>query len=172
MANASLNINGLHNHLDEIEFLLNGKGIHILAINESKLDGSIPKELTEILGYQPQYIYRTCNGGGFSLYVKDPIKMTPRVDVPSKGLEHLCVEVSTLKTKPFLVVAWYRPPCHPVDSFNKLGKALAFLDKESKEIILLGDKNYDLAKKPIDQKRDNNVKHISSLYELFSFQLI
>ena len=86
MAIASLNINGLRNHLDEIEFLLNGKGIHILALNETKLDGSIPKELTEISGYQQQRIDRTCNGGGVSLCVKDSFKMTPRVYVPSEGL--------------------------------------------------------------------------------------
>ena len=159
---------GLCNHLDEIELLLNGKGIHILALNETKLDGSIPKQLTEISGYQQQCIDRTCNGGGVSLYVKDSIKMTPRVDLPSEGLELLCVEISTLKSKPFLVVAWYRPPSDPVDSFNKLENALAFLEKESKEIILLGDTNCDLAKKPIDQTPENNAKHISSLYELFS----
>ena len=154
----------------QIEFLLNGKGIPILALNETKLDGSIPKELTEISGYQQQRIDRTCNGGGVSLYVKDSIKMTPRIDVPSEGLELLRVEVSTLKSKPFLVVAWYRPPSDPVDSFNKLEKALAFLDKESKEIILLGDTNCDLAKKPIGQTPDNNAKHIFTLYELFSFK--
>ena len=170
MAIESLNTNGLRNHLDEIEFLLNGKGIHILALNETKLDGSIPKELTEISGYQQQRIERTCNGGGVSLYVKDSIKMTPRVYVLSEGLELLCVEISTLKSKPFLVVAWYRPPSYQVDSFNKLEKALAFHDKESKEIILLGDTNCDLAKKPIDPRPDNNAKHISSLYEIFSFK--
>ena len=108
MSIASRNINGLCNHLDEIKFLLHGKGIHILALNETKLDGSIPKELTEIPGYQQLCIDRTCNGGGVSLYVKDSIKMTPRVDVLSEGLELLCVEISTLKSKPFLVVAWYR----------------------------------------------------------------
>ena len=162
MAIASLNINGLRNHLDEIKFLLNGKGIHILALNETKLDGSIPKDLNEISGYQQRRIDRTCNGGRVSLYVKDSIKMTPRVDVPSEGLERLCVEISTLKSQPFLVAAWYRPPSDSVDFFNKLGKALAFLDKESKEIILLGDTNCDLVNKPINQTPDNNAKHISS----------
>ena len=88
----------------------------IHSLNETKLDGSIPKELTEISGYQQQLIDRTCNGGGVSFYVRDSIKMTPRVDVPSEGLELLCVEISPPKSKPFLVVAWYRPPSDPVDS--------------------------------------------------------
>ena len=170
MAIASLNINGLRSHHDEIKLLLNDKGIHILVLNETKLDGSVPKELTEISGYQQQRLDRTCNGGGVSLYVRDSIKMTPMLDVPSEGLELLCVEISPPKSKPFLVVAWYRPPNDPVDSFNKLEKALAFLDKEGKEIILLGDTNCDLAKKSTDQAPDNYAKHISSLYELFSFK--
>ena len=69
------------------------------------------------------------------------------------------------KSKPFLVAAWYRryrPPSNPVDSFDKLEKALAFLDKEGKEIIPIGDKNCDLAKKSSDKTLDNNAKHISS----------
>ena len=75
-----------------------------------------------------------------------------------------------VKSKPFLVVAWYRPSSDTVDSFDKLEKALAFPDKEGKETILLGDTNCDLAKKSSDQALDNNAKHISSFYELFSFK--
>ena len=170
MAIASLNINGLRSHLDEIKLLLNDRGIHILALNETKLDASIPKELTEIPGYQQKRLDRTCNGGGVALYVRDSIKLTSRDDVPSDGLEILCVEIFPPKSKPFLIVAWYRPPSDLVDSFNKLEKALAYLDKEGNEIILLGDTNCDLIKKPIDKTLDNNAKHISSLYELFSFK--
>ena len=137
MAIASLNINGLRSHHDEIKMLLNDKGIHVLALNETKLDASVPKELTEISGFQEKRLDRTCNGGGVALYVRDSIKMTQRDDVPSEGLELLCVEISPPKSKPFLVVAWYRPPSGLVDSFNMLEKALAYLDKEGKEIILL-----------------------------------
>ena len=61
-------------------------------------------------------------------------------------------------SKPFLVVAWYRSPSDPVDSFDKLEKALAFFDKEGKESILLGDTNCDLAKKSSDQTLDNSAK--------------
>ena len=60
MAIASLNINGLRSRHDEIKLLLNDKGIHILVLNETKLDGSVPKELTEISGYRQQSLDRTC----------------------------------------------------------------------------------------------------------------
>eukprot|EP00795_Rhopilema_esculentum_P008918 gene8918-biopygen10493 len=43
--------------------------------------------------------------------------MTPRVDVLAEGLELLCVEISPPKSKPFLVVAWYRPTSDPVGRY-------------------------------------------------------
>ena len=94
MAIASLNINGLHIHQDEIRLLLNDQGIHILALNETKLGASIPKELTEISGYRQKRLDRTCNGGGVAFYVRDSIKMTQRDDVPFDGLELLCIDIS------------------------------------------------------------------------------
>ena len=47
---ASLNVNGLRSHLDDVQLLLNNQGIQILALNETKLDSSIAKELTDIFG--------------------------------------------------------------------------------------------------------------------------
>ena len=61
----------------------------------------------------------------------------------------------------------------PVASFDKLEKVLSDLDKEGKEIILLGDTNCDLTTKQADQHIDNDTRHVTSLYEVFSFnQLI
>ena len=74
------------------------------------------------------------------------------------------------QSKPFLIVLWYRPPSDPVGSFNKLEHVLSYLDREGKEIILLGDTNYDLAGSEADQSRDNNTKHLCDVYELFSFK--
>ena len=102
MAIASLNINGLRSHHDEIKLLLKDKGILILVLNETKLDGSVPKELTEISGYQLQRLDRTCNGGDVSLFVRYSMKIKPRLDLPSEGLELLCVEISPPKSNPFL----------------------------------------------------------------------
>ena len=96
-----------------------------------------------------------------------------RSDVPVDDLEIICIDVEPPKSKPFLVLAWYRPPSDPVASFDKLEKVLSYLDKEGKEIILLGDTNCDLTTKQADQHIDNDTRHVTSLYELFSFnQLI
>ena len=69
MAIASLNINGLRSHLDEVQLLIRDLGIQILALNETKLDPESPKELTSVAGYQQERLDRTYNGGGcFHLY--------------------------------------------------------------------------------------------------------
>ena len=170
MAIASLNVNGLRGNLDEIQVLINNLGIHILALNETKLDPNYPKELTSIAGYQQECLDRTCNGGGVSIYVRDSIKYKPRPDVPVEDLEIICIEGEPPNSRSFLVLAWYRPPSDPVVSFDKLEKVLSFLDKEGKEIILLGDTNCDLTPKQAEKPIDNNSKHMLDLYELFSFK--
>ena len=54
MALASLNVNGLRSHFDEVELLIRSQGIHLLALNETKLDPNYPKDLTNIPGYQQE----------------------------------------------------------------------------------------------------------------------
>ena len=44
------------------------------------------------------------------------------------------------------------------------------MDKEGKEIILLGDTNCELTPKQAKQPIDNDSKHMLDLYELFSFK--
>ena len=52
MAIAFLNVNGMISHLDEIKTLLIQLGLHILALDEIKIDPLYPKELTCIPGYE------------------------------------------------------------------------------------------------------------------------
>ena len=174
MTIASLNVNGLRRHFDEIQNILFSLGIHVLALNETKLDEKHTEELTDITGYQQVRRDRTCNGGGVSIYIRDSIKFRSRSDVPRHDLELICIEIEPPKTKPFLVLAWYKPPSAPVDVFLKLEKVISYLDKEGKEISLLGDTNCDLttARQNV-QPIEGNSKHICHIYELFNFlQLI
>ena len=56
---AYLNVGGLRRSL----------AIHVLALNETKLDSHYPKELTCIPGYHQERLDRTVmEGGGFCLY--------------------------------------------------------------------------------------------------------
>ena len=84
------------------------------------------------------------------VYVRDSIKAKLMYDVPSDTLELLCKETESPRSKPYLAIAWYEPLSDPVGSFDKLEEALAFLDREAKEIIFLGDMNCDFTKTPGD----------------------
>ena len=104
----SLNVNGIRRHFDEIQNILSSLGIHILALNENMLDEKHPEELTDITGYQQVRLDKTYNGGGVSIYVRESIKIRTHSDVPKNDLELICVEIKSPKSKPFLVLAWYK----------------------------------------------------------------
>ena len=42
---ASLNVNGIRGHHDELKHLLANTGFHVLALNEAKVDNDIPEQL-------------------------------------------------------------------------------------------------------------------------------
>ena len=89
-----------------------------------------------------------------------------------EDLELLCIEVQPSKCRPFLVTTWYRPPNSPVVMFNKAEKVLSDLDKEAKEMILMGDTNCDLSQEITCLFFAENSRHIHSLYDLFNLKQI
>ena len=170
LAVASLNINGLRSHIDEIELLLNDLDIDILALNETKLDDSINRQITEIA--KQVRLDRSRQGGGVSLYVRDSIEYILRNDIPNSNLELLFIEVQPYKSKPLLLIAWYRPPNDPVTTFQRVEVVLFYLDSEGKEMILMGYTNCDLSKDSIESHLNSNSRRIQRLYEMFSLQQI
>ena len=169
MSIASLNINGLRAYIDEVALLMQNLGIHNLVLCENKLGPSFPGGLTAINGYEQERLDRTCHGGGVSIYIRNSINYKRRTDLPRGDLELICIQVLPSLNKPFLLLAWYRPPSDTVETFHKLDKFLAFLASEDKEIILLGDTNCDLTNKPGDLNVDSNTRHLCSLYDLYIF---
>ena len=109
MVVASLNINSLLRHHDELSNFLFEKGIHVLALNETKLYSKISKDLLKIENYKIETCDRNREGGGIALYIKDGIKYHVPKDLPEKSLELLCIEVEPLKARPFFVISWYSP---------------------------------------------------------------
>ena len=72
------------------------------------------------------------------------------------------------RSKPYFAIAWYRPPSDLVGSFDKLERAHAYLDREGKEVILLGDTNCNFTKTESAQVIDNNAKHMAKVFRLFN----
>ena len=73
MAVASLNINSLMLHFDEIRLLIKNFGIHIPAINETKIDKNVHDDLVSIDGYTIKRCARNRKGGGVAVYIKDTL---------------------------------------------------------------------------------------------------
>eukprot|EP00794_Sanderia_malayensis_P005200 gene5201-5855_t len=175
---ATLNVNSLLHHIDEIRLIIKDLGIHILAINETKLDGSIADDLVGVQGYSIKRCDRNRNGGGVAIYVKDNLfdKYTIRDDVPVSSIEAVCVECKPSHSAPFIILALYRPPDESVEFFSELKKTLHFLDNENKELILLGDTNCDiLAEYSSNEQSSTNSlpahsKRLLEIYSLFGFQ--
>ena len=71
---ASLNINSLLKHIDELRVLISNSTIDILAINESKIDDSVfENEINILIGYNMIRNDRNRFGGGVVLYIRDTI---------------------------------------------------------------------------------------------------
>ena len=173
MVIASLNVNSLPAHHEEVKLLLHEKGIHLLALNETKIDPDYPRELLDIEGYRFDGLDRNRHGGGVGFYIQDNFVVDPREDIPLSSLELRCVEVKPIRAKPFFVVTWYRPPSDPVDSFDKLEAVFRFLESEGKEIILLGDTNCDVAPAhdaSLSSDFPNNTKRILEFYNSFGLK--
>ena len=147
--------------------------IHILALNENKLDSLYPKELVHIPGYQQVRHDRSCNRGGVSIYIRDSIKVRHPSDIPVQEIELIYIDIEPQKASHLFVLAWYRPSSDLVNVFIRLEIAISYLDSENKELMLLSDTNCDLFNRVAGLITEGNAKHIYNLYELFRFtQLI
>ena len=105
---ASLNITSVLKHIDELRILLDDQYIDILAINETRLDGSISDQEVKVVGYDVIRRDRTVNGrfgGGVCFYIRWEINYVVREDLNSKLLEILSVEIHRPNSKPFAVTS-------------------------------------------------------------------
>jgi exonuclease III len=78
---ASLNINSLLRHIDELRLMLSDSEIDVFAINESKIDNSVNDSEISIPGYDT--IRRDCNrfGGGVVVYIREIHSFYERKDL-------------------------------------------------------------------------------------------
>ena len=118
---ASLNVNKLSTHTDEIRILLADKCLDVLAIQETKLDVFHNNSDFYICGYELIWRDRLSDGGGgICFYIKPTINFSVWTDLNVDELENLCIEIRKPNSKPFIVVNWYRPPNSPFGLFSHL----------------------------------------------------
>ena len=137
----SLNAPSLRKHKDELEVLMGENKIDIFAINETKLDHKVHDEQVSIAGYTILRCDRNSHGGSVAIYLRDTLNFELRTDLKTENLEMICIEMKPKCSKPFFVLAWYRPPKYETETLTEVNTLLETLDKEQKEILLIGDVN-------------------------------
>lgn len=170
---ASLNITSLPKHLDELRVLLAANPIDVLAINETRVDSSIKDNELYIPGYEIARRDRSTNGrsgGGVCFYIRSSINYSVRLDLSLDQLENLCIEIRKPRSKPFLVVTWYRPPGSTVDKFNYFETLVGRLDAEGAEFYVMGDLNCNLSASQLDHNSCllTNITNLYGLKQLIS----
>ena len=164
---ASLNINKLITHIDQLRILLVDNEIDILSINETKLNETISDNEVNISGYDIIRRDRITNGrGGVCFYVKSSINFTIRNDLNMDTLENLCLEIRKPRSKPFVVATWYRPPDSPISIFSHFETLIGKLDSENIEYFLMGDLNCDM----IATRYDNNTCKLMNITDIYGLQ--
>ena len=74
---------------------------------------------------------------------------------------------------PYIILGWYRPSSSPVSCFEALEENLKYFDRENKEMILLGDTNYDFSDFSTTNANLSHISHLREIYDLFGMsQLI
>ena len=110
---ASLNINSLCRHIDEVRALMTNQPLDILAMNETKLGEIDYDHLVSLEGYTIVRRDRNKYGGGVCIYLRNSISFTRMHDLENDNLEMIVLEIKKPNSKPFLFSAWYRPPKSP-----------------------------------------------------------
>ena len=162
---ASLNVNSLLKHIDEIRHVLFSAPFDIFAINESKIDELTPDNEISIPGYNPFRKDRNRAGGSVVLYIRDNISFSDREDLVPSSLETVCAEINRPHSKRFLVYTWYRPPNSDMELFNECEIFFQRCDAESRELILVGDLNCDVSKVSLDP-HTRQLIFLCSLYQI------
>ena len=108
MVIASLNVNSLLLHIEKNRTLVKDLGVHILAINEAKLDENIHHDLVSIEGYTIRRRGRNRHGGVVAIYIRNSIYHKCKLcsDIPVSSLETICVEIKPVRAAPFFILTW------------------------------------------------------------------
>ena len=163
---ASLNVNSMVKHIDELRILLESKPTDILLINESKIDDTVPDNEIYINGYNIIRNDRNRNGGGVIMYLGQSLSFTERNDLVPDSLEMICVEIKKPYNKSFLVCAWYmRPPNSNTTLLDDFEVFLHKCDLANQELLIMGDLNCDVSKSP-PESNTRKLQFLSLLYQL------
>ena len=117
-------------HKDELEVLLRENKVDILALNETKLDSKTGDEQVSVPGYTVLRCDRNTHGGGVAIYFRDTVNLEHRTDLKTDNLEMICIELKPKCSKPFILLAWYRPPNYETETLRPWSNVLNILTEQ------------------------------------------
>ena len=156
---------------DELRVFLAPSTIDILAINETRLDSSIHDSEVHIPGYEIVRRDRSIDdrsGGGVCFYIRNCINYSICSDFCINQLEKIGIEICKPRSRPFLVITWYRPPDSTVDKFDVFESLVGRLDTLNVEFYIISDINCKLGAPELDHNSRllNDIANLFSLHEL------
>ena len=158
------NICSLLSKLPEVCILIDKYNLDIISVNETHLDDAINDFELNIQGFTMYRNDRNRCGGWVALYIRDNIKRKLRTDLFIPGIESLWVEMSIPNGGPYFIGTMYRPPSTRNEYYEKMIENIELAASNNKEIILLGDLNFDYK---LDESLSSNpVYWIEALFEL------
>lgn len=115
-----LNSNSIQNKFEELKDIIIKSRVQIMAVSETKIDGSYPDSQFLIPGYYLHRNDRKKGGGGVLMFVSSKIQ-SKRITIERryKTIESLALEIG-LKSKNAIVLVIYRPPKKITGSYSLL----------------------------------------------------
>ena len=120
---------------------MNSKTIDILALNETRQEKSISNGQMYKSGYILERKDRNRNGEGVARFIRNTINYELMHELNDGQLEWLCVKVSKLKIKYFIVGTWYKHSTSTMDVMNSFKSLIDKLEIYGPETNVLGDFN-------------------------------
>ena len=141
---AQLNVNSILKHIDEVRSLVKSNNIHLLALNETKVDNTIFDDEIKIENFSIIRRDRNRHGGGVAIYIHKSLHYDELNHDSMKELEIVSVKIYLKGSKPVVFSTWYRPPSSNVDVLELFESFVSYLDGLSLDTILVGDVNCDI----------------------------
>ena len=101
----------------------------------------------------PGYEFTQSHGGGLIIYTKSNLACIHRADLETRDTEMLRLEIKNNVQKQFFMCYCYRPPSALSIWTENAEKAIQHANLEAKEIIMLGDFNFNLMKETCGTKQ-------------------
>ena len=141
------------NKLCEVQHLLLAVKFDLLGITETHLNSSISDDWITIPGYNLVRRDRDSWGGGVLIYFQQDLTIYPVPSWERSNLEATWLNI-TMRSQSFLVGRVYRPP-NDSSFFDHFRDLLANIWLKRKNIILVGDLNYDMLHKSNNSESEN-----------------